>query len=88
MYAHHRNLIDFHTQFSNVVKATQVGHGGGRGQTEIAMKRWTLKAMMIVGCANGRERAATFAGEIRANVGLVTLRKRRTIGTNLGQNNR
>jgi len=34
----------------------------------------------------GRERGPTFAGEIRANVGLVTLRKRRTIGTNLGQN--
>jgi len=44
------------------------------------MKRWTLKVMMIVGCANGRERALTFAGDIRANVGLVTLRKRRTMG--------
>jgi hypothetical protein len=40
------------------------------------MKRWTLKAMMIVGCANGRERAPTSAGEMRANVGSVTLRKR------------
>jgi len=49
------------------------------------MKRWTLKAMMIVGCANGRERAPTSAGEMRANVGSVTLRKR-AIGTNLGQN--
>src|SRR5262249_36130048 len=28
----------------------------------------------------------TSAGEMRANVGLLTLRKRRTIGTNLGQN--
>jgi hypothetical protein len=49
------------------------------------MKRWTLKAMMIVGCANGRERAPTSAGEMRANVGMATLRKR-AIGTNLGQN--
>jgi|GraSoi2013_100cm_1033763.scaffolds.fasta_scaffold246772_2 hypothetical protein len=64
----------------------EVGDGGRRGQTEVAMKRWTLKAMMIVGCANGREPAPTSAGEMRANVGLVTLRKRRTIGTNLGQN--
>jgi len=56
------------------------GPGGRRGQTEVAMKRWTLKVMMIVGCANGRERALTFAGDIRANVGLVTLRKRRTMG--------
>jgi hypothetical protein len=52
------------------------------------MKRWTLKAMMIVGCVNSRERAPTSAGEMSANVGLVTLRKRRTIGTNLGQTNR
>jgi hypothetical protein len=85
MRDHHRNLIDFHTQFSNVVGATE-GSGGRRGQTEVAMKFWTLKVMMIVGCANGRERGPTFAGEIRANVGLVTLRKRRTMGTNLGQN--
>jgi hypothetical protein len=49
------------------------------------MKRWTLKTMMIVGWANGRERAPTFAGQMRANVGLVTLRKQRIIGTNLGQ---
>ncbi|HVI62131.1 MAG TPA: hypothetical protein VM910_06000 [Bradyrhizobium sp.] len=33
------------------------------------MKRWTLKAMMIVGCADGRERVPTSAGERRANVG-------------------
>jgi hypothetical protein len=25
MYDHHGNLIDFHTQFSNVVEATEVG---------------------------------------------------------------
>ena len=66
----------------------EVGDGGRRGQTEVAMKRWTLKAMMIVGCANGREPAPTSAGEMRANVGLVTLRKRRAIETNLGQNQR
>src|SRR5262249_48879712 len=35
---------------------------------------------------NGRERAPTSAGEMRANVGLVTLRQRQTIGTNLGRN--
>jgi hypothetical protein len=49
------------------------------------MKRWTLKAMMIVGRANGRESAPTSAGEMRANVGSVTLRKR-ALATNLGQN--
>jgi len=49
------------------------------------MKRWTLRAMMIVGCASGRERAPTSAGEMRSNVGSVTLSKR-AIGTNLGQN--
>jgi hypothetical protein len=65
----------------------EVGDGGSRGPTEVAMKRWTLKAMMIVGCANGRERAPTSAGEMRANVGSVTLRKR-ALGTNLGQNQR
>src|SRR5262245_27335448 len=56
MHDHHGNLIDFHTQLSTVVEATEFGPGGSRSQTEVAMKFWTLKAMMIVGCAK-RSRA-------------------------------
>jgi hypothetical protein len=37
---------------------------------------------------NGRGRGPTLAGEITPNVGMVTLRKRRAMGTNLGQNQR
>src|SRR5262245_28892187 len=56
MHDHHGNLIDFHTQLSTVVEATEFGPAGSRSQTEVAMKFWTLKAMMIVGCAK-RSRA-------------------------------
>ena len=63
----------------------EVGHGGSRGQTEVAIK---LHANNHVAWGNGRERGPILAGEITPNVSMVTLRKRRAIGTNLGQNQR
>jgi hypothetical protein len=35
MHDHHRNLIDFHTQFSNVVDATEIGVRRSRARSDI-----------------------------------------------------
>ena len=51
----------------------EVGYGGSRGQTEVAMKAGRQQPYRL---RNGRERGPILA----ANVGMVTLRKRRQWG--------
>jgi hypothetical protein len=61
----------------------EVGDSGSRGPTEVAIKAARQQPRRL------REtvaRGSILAGEITQNVSMVTLRKRRAIETNLGQN--
>ena len=53
----------------------EVGDSGSRGPTEVAIKA-------------ARQQPRRLRETVAHNVGMATLRKRRAIGTNLGQNQR